>query len=376
MGSKKKADGQPQSSRGKEEGKEGSKEERKESDGCDGDNGDTTVSEVVLFAADTPPAKARSEQIHHSRGSKQSNGGDADQDQDAKDDGDERGDQERGAYKAVILQEIETQQQLRDGLEESALVTFRTREDKPGVEYVSLRDFVEWWQERELRRMYYDHDSNGDGSFDLEEFSTMLDDIGIRCAPSSTAAKAPSEAGAASAASNGTQKKKQHKPSSEMTAAEVLAELDKDGTGTIDYPEFLGWWKRYDIKRLFETFDRDGSGEINFAEMMQLTVQAGVKLTKAEIRIALTDLDQDDSGALSFDEFAPWWAQLLAERKVQSTPQIGSARGLLGHDSRREEKLMNVERQDNFSRWEDDIFLDDMIKEKQDHEQVKMLHSY
>jgi Ca2+-binding EF-hand superfamily protein len=372
--------------------------DRSSSDRSDGSgsSGDRIMTEVLFFTGESPDADG------HKRKQKEEDGEKNESKPKGGPEKKEGSDEPQDSLDSA-LQEIETKQQLEDAMESSDLVTFRIRESQKGVKFVPLRDFVDWWQERELRRLYSYHDSNGDGSFDLEEFSALLDDIGIKCASSKSPASRKnysaagghtlpfasassalppstpvtslggSGGGASANSSDGADLSlrsyaKKYKPSSAMTASEMMAEIDNDGSGAIDYPEFLLWWKQYDLKRMFEMYDRDGSGEISFTELMQLTEHAGVKLNKDEIRVALTDLDRDSSGALSFDEFAPWWEQLLNERKVQAKLMI-SSRGLLGHDSSREEKLMNVERQDNFSRWEDDIFLDNMMKEKQDHEQ-------
>ena len=58
----------------------------------------------------------------------------------------------------------------------------------------------------------------------------------------------------------------------------------------------------------------DRNGSIDFNELFNLTETLGVKLTKTEITQAIRELDKDNSGSLSLEEFQPWWRKVLEDR--------------------------------------------------------------
>jgi len=79
---------------------------------------------------------------------------------------------------------------------------------------------------------------------------------------------------------------------------DMINEVDADGNGTIDFPEFLSLQARKmkdtdteeDLIEAFKVFDRDGSGLISVAEIRHVMTNLGEKLTDEEIDEMLADV--------------------------------------------------------------------------------------
>lgn len=78
----------------------------------------------------------------------------------------------------------------------------------------------------------------------------------------------------------------------------MINEVDADGSGTIDFPEFLSLMARYfqtkfrkmkdtdteeELVEAFKVFDRDGNGLISAAELRHVMTNLGEKLTDDEV---------------------------------------------------------------------------------------------
>jgi Ca2+-binding EF-hand superfamily protein len=59
---------------------------------------------------------------------------------------------------------------------------------------------------------------------------------------------------------------------------------------------------------IFKSFDRDGSGSIDRGELSRLLEALGQQPTEDELVIALSVIDANDSGRISWDEFKAWWS--------------------------------------------------------------------
>ena len=101
-----------------------------------------------------------------------------------------------------------------------------------------------------------------------------------------------------------------HKPSEEELR-EMIAEVDQDGNGEIDFDEFCFMMKRivasdeslHDIKLAFKMFDADGSGSISKEELRDALTQAGNKISEAEFNELFDETDADGSGEIDYGEF-------------------------------------------------------------------------
>ena len=72
----------------------------------------------------------------------------------------------------------------------------------------------------------------------------------------------------------------------------MINEVDADGNGTIDFPEFLTMMARKmkdtdseeEIKEAFKVFDKDGNGYISAAELRHVMTNLGMSFDEAKHR--------------------------------------------------------------------------------------------
>ena len=77
----------------------------------------------------------------------------------------------------------------------------------------------------------------------------------------------------------------------EAELQDMINEVDADGNGTIDFPEFLSLMARKmkdtdteeELIEAFKVFDRDGNGFISAAELRHVMTNLGEKLTDEEV---------------------------------------------------------------------------------------------
>ncbi|MBL8201521.1 MAG: EF-hand domain-containing protein [Chromatiales bacterium] len=65
-----------------------------------------------------------------------------------------------------------------------------------------------------------------------------------------------------------------------------------------------------ELKELSESFrynDTNKDGLIGFAEFVEMLGQLEADVGDDEARIGFDEVDTDDDGAISFDEFVAWW---------------------------------------------------------------------
>ena len=70
------------------------------------------------------------------------------------------------------------------------------------------------------------------------------------------------------------------------------------------------------LRNVFDSFDSDGSGTISPGELSSAVQALGVRLPKEELRKVVVDVDVDNSGQISFQEFAAWWQELVSSSPV------------------------------------------------------------
>jgi len=91
----------------------------------------------------------------------------------------------------------------------------------------------------------------------------------------------------------------------------MIHEVDQDGSGTIDFPEFLTLMSRKmldtdteeEIKEAFRVFDKDGNGFISAAELRHVMTNLGEKLTDEEVDEMIREADVDGDGQINYMEF-------------------------------------------------------------------------
>ena len=97
----------------------------------------------------------------------------------------------------------------------------------------------------------------------------------------------------------------------EAELADMINEVDADGNGTIDFPEFLTMMARKmkdtdseeEILEAFKVFDKDGNGFISAAELRHIMTNLGEKLTDEEVDEMIREADIDGDGQINYEEF-------------------------------------------------------------------------
>merc|ERR1712228_730203 len=97
----------------------------------------------------------------------------------------------------------------------------------------------------------------------------------------------------------------------EAELQDMINEVDADGTGVIDFPEFLSLMARKmkdtdteeELIESFKVFDRDGTGFIFGAEIRHVMVNLGEKLTDEEVDEMIREADVHGDGKINYEEF-------------------------------------------------------------------------
>lgn len=135
-----------------------------------------------------------------------------------------------------------------------------------------------------LKEMFHSLDANQDGTITIQELKDGIDKL--------------SGAGGLTA--------------SKQNAIELLSEMDVDGSGSIDYTEFLAATldkKQYEQENIcwaaFQVFDTDGSGSISRTELEKVLAsgQLAQVMGSTAVERVLHECDADNDGQIDFNEF-------------------------------------------------------------------------
>lgn len=130
----------------------------------------------------------------------------------------------------------------------------------------------------------------------------------------------------------------------------IIAEVDKDGSGSIDFDEFCsmmvkltGVRKRISMReyvdpeeivryrQVFDHYDVSGDGSISVKELDSLLRKMGVVLTKSQVDALLHKYDADGSGEVDFQEFGAIMIDLKKlRRRFKISPATTTAEALRG----------------------------------------------
>ncbi|KAJ9468796.1 Calmodulin [Diplonema papillatum] len=99
---------------------------------------------------------------------------------------------------------------------------------------------------------------------------------------------------------------------SEWDLAKMMHEVDTDGTGQIEFDEFLALVSKRvtepdlvdQLKRIFKKFDSDNDGFLNAQDLVYaLETYAGTPMTVEEAKEMMHDVDPDGNGKIDLAEF-------------------------------------------------------------------------
>ena len=96
---------------------------------------------------------------------------------------------------------------------------------------------------------------------------------------------------------------------------DILAEIDEDGSGEIEFAEFCQLCAKFlvedpdietmkrELKDAFRIYDKNGEGFITMDTLRGLISELLAPLTDEELDGIIAELDEDGSGTMDFDEF-------------------------------------------------------------------------
>ncbi|VAH41965.1 unnamed protein product [Triticum turgidum subsp. durum] len=132
----------------------------------------------------------------------------------------------------------------------------------------------------------------------------------------------------------------------EAELQDMINEVDADGNGTIDFPEFLNLMARKmkdtdseeELKEAFRVFDKDQNGFISAAELRHVMTNLGEKLTDEEVDEMIREADVDGDGQINYEEFVKVMMMLSCacfacewQMKIHLLPGIACACGRVEH---------------------------------------------
>ena len=91
----------------------------------------------------------------------------------------------------------------------------------------------------------------------------------------------------------------------------MVKEIDADGNGEIDFPEFLTMMLRKmnegnpeaELREVFSVFDKSGTGTVTANDLRAAMSLVGEKLTREEVDDVIRLADTSGDGKIDYDEF-------------------------------------------------------------------------
>ncbi|KAI4277355.1 MAG: hypothetical protein LQ337_001846 [Flavoplaca oasis] len=86
---------------------------------------------------------------------------------------------------------------------------------------------------------------------------------------------------------------------------DVLAKVDTDGDGRIQYAEFRGFVRQTEkeLLKLFQSIDRDRNGQLDKTELRSAFSRAGLAVPNSKLDRFFSEVDTNGDGVISFDEW-------------------------------------------------------------------------
>ena len=103
---------------------------------------------------------------------------------------------------------------------------------------------------------------------------------------------------------------------------DIINEVDADGNGDIDLPEFINLMNRRgkqtdheeELAEAFKLFDREGNGLIKPKQLKEVMTILGEEPTDEEVEVIMKIIDADGNDVIGFTEFVACFNKLVEER--------------------------------------------------------------
>eukprot|EP00811_Abedinium_folium_P009793 NODE_19051_length_862_cov_3.888435.p2 GENE.NODE_19051_length_862_cov_3.888435~~NODE_19051_length_862_cov_3.888435.p2 ORF type:complete len:188 (+),score=68.32 NODE_19051_length_862_cov_3.888435:87-566(+) len=134
-------------------------------------------------------------------------------------------------------------------------------------------------QQNEIKEAFELFDTDGSGSIDTKELKVAMRALGFE-------------------------------PKQEEIA-KMIGDVDDDGSGTIEYPEFLKMMTfkilnrdpKEEILKAFKLFDDDNTKKISFRNLKRVAKELGERMTDEELQEMIDEADRDGDGEVNEEEF-------------------------------------------------------------------------
>ncbi|XP_060062994.1 calmodulin-like [Ylistrum balloti] len=132
---------------------------------------------------------------------------------------------------------------------------------------------------KEWREAFSMFDKNGDGHINSTELGTVMRSLG----------QAPTD----------------------EDLFKIIHDADNDGSGTVDFDEFVEMMIRFmknidpetEMRDAFKVFDKDGNGYISAMELRYVMTNLGERLSEEEVDEMIKEADIDGDGQVNYEEF-------------------------------------------------------------------------
>jgi len=97
----------------------------------------------------------------------------------------------------------------------------------------------------------------------------------------------------------------------EAELQDMINDVDKDGTGLLNFPNFLYMMAKKEndeeaedeIREAFKVFDGDGNGFISRTELRHVMMNLGEAISEEECDAMVDEADKDGDGSINYEEF-------------------------------------------------------------------------